>query len=616
VNGAALTLVSSSLTVAKSAGLGDQTVAVGAKQVEIGSYAFSASSAGGVNVNTVSVELTPTLDATTPAAFSNLNVFANGVKLGQTAGSVSNGTTYSFSGNFNIPAGQTVNVNVYADPLTTGPADYTPEATALVGYTGVGQTSFTSVSSNGLVNGQALHIGNGAALSLSSDQSQAATGQIVMGTTGNQLATYRFTETSNHEAASITAITVKDSAANSAFSNLYMNGVTAGPQTTVTTNSGAATTSLTVAALTGQSTTTGQSAVYMSINGSAQQVLFVPVSSTANTAAASIAQSITNLASTFHATATNPSGAVILITSALSGASGNTTSSAANVVSVQGVTGSQLAFTSSSASFAGGTNAVTTSVTNSQYYTFNFANPVSVPQGSSISLVLTGDAATYSSNGAVDDSVHSFSVSSVTAQGATSNAALLAPSGLNTTTGNPQTVLRSTLTFAPVAVGATSNRGKSTGDELADLSFTANAAGSIAVNTVNVSFSGTAASPASSTLSAAGAVQLVENNISLATGTPSSTPNGVVWKFNLGTTTAGQAVSPSATRTWKLIVNDNNLASAPAGTQGTVNLIAAINTNADITYTDGLDTNATSSLMLPSFPTPIQLNSVSFAQGI
>ena len=609
-NGASLTLVSSVLTVAQNAGLGTQTVAVGSKGVKIGSYAFSASSAGGVNVNTVSVALNPSSTVSSAAQFSNLKVLVNGTQFGQTAGSVSNATTYSFSGSaFNIPAGQTVDVDVYADTLATAPINYVP-ATALVGYTGVGQVSLSSVTSNATVNGQSLNIGSGATLIMSADQSQAPTGQVVMGSTGNSLATFSFTETSNHEAANITAITVKDSATSTAFGKLYMDGVTAGPQTTVTTNSNNATASLSISAPTSTATTTGQSAVYLSINGSAQQVVFVPAGDTATAAAASIAASITSLQSTFHATATS-SAANITLTSTLSGTTGNATTSASNVVTVYGVTGSQLAFTSSSASFAGGTNSVTTQSTNSEYYVFNFANPVVVPQGSSISLVLTGDAATYGSGGAIDNSTHSFSVTSVTAQGSTSNTTLAQPTG--SASGNPQTVLRSILNFSSTPVGATSNRGKSTGDELADLSFQANAAGSIAVNTVRVTFSGTAAS---TTLLTAGAVQLIENNNSLATGTATTSNGNIVWTFNLGTTTAGQSVNPGATRTWKLIVNDNDLASAPSGSQGTVNLIAAINTNTDIVYTDGLDSSATSPLYLPSFPTPIQLNSVSFAQGI
>jgi hypothetical protein len=613
VNGAALTLVSSSLTVAPNAGLGTQTVAIGAKAVKIGSYAFSASSAGGVNVNTVSIELTP---STTAQAFSNLKLVVNGTQFGQTVGSITGETTYAFSGSsaFNIAAGQTVDVDVYADTLATSPVTYNP-ATALVGYTGVGQVSNTSVTSNATVNGQELIIGSGAALSISTDQSQAATGQVIMGTTGNALATYRFTETSNHEAADITAITVTDGGSSTAFGKLYLNGVTAGPQTTVTSATQNATTSIT---MTG--TNSGTSVVYISINGSAQQALFIPSSvTTLASSAAALAADITLLSNTFHATATSAAG-VITLTSTLSGTAGNyaatPATAALNVVTVFGVTGSgSLAFVSSSAQFGGGSNTVTTQTTNSQGYVFNFANPIVVPQGSSVSFVLTGDAASYQSGGAVDGSTHTFAISSITAQGATSNNTL--PSYAGSASGNPQTVLRSALYFQPTAVGLTSGRGKTTGDELADLAFQANAAGSIAVNKVVVTFSGTAAS--TSTFVNANDVQLIENNISLATGTNAtvSTSTGkVVWTFNLGAGINGQAISPGLTRTWKLIVNDNDLASAPVGSTGVVSLNAVINTNADITFTDGLDASATSSLELPSFPTPIQLNSVSFAQGI
>ena len=51
--------------------------------------------------------------------------------------------------------------------------------------------------------------------------------------------------------------------------------------------------------------------------------------------------------------------------------------------------------------------------------------------------------------------------------------------------------------------------------------------------------------------------------------------------------------------------------------QNNVNLVATINSNSNITFTDGLDNAASTNLSLPSSVlTPIQLNSVVFAQGI
>ena len=149
--------------------------------------------------------------------------------------------------------------------------------------------------------------------------------------------------------------------------------------------------------------------------------------------------------------------------------------------------------------------------------------------------------------------------------------------------GNAQTVLRSTLYLRGNPAGATSGRGKTTSDQLATLSFGANSAGPIALNTISVTFSGSAAT---GTLMTTGAVKLLdENNQPVCTTIATSS---FTWSFNCGNTYQGQAVSEGATRNWTLVVNDNDL--APAATQGYVNLVATINSNANITFTDGLDT--------------------------
>ena len=117
VSGVALTLVNSSLSVSQSTNaLGTQNVSAGTTNLRIGSYAFSASSAEGVNVNTETVQLTP---GTTTPAFQNHKILVNGTQFGTTQGVVNGTSNYSFSGSaFSVPAGQTVNVDVYADTLS------------------------------------------------------------------------------------------------------------------------------------------------------------------------------------------------------------------------------------------------------------------------------------------------------------------------------------------------------------------------------------------------------------------------------------------------------------------------------------------------------------------
>jgi hypothetical protein len=238
VNGVSLTMVTSSLTASQNNALGTQNVSAGTSGIQVGSYAFSASSAEGVNVNTVSVQLEP---GTSTNAFQNLRLLVNGTQFGSTQGVVTNGATYSFSGPaFNVPAGQTVDVNVYADSLSSAAGTYAP-ATALVGYTGVGQVSYTSVNipagqvgSCGIqtgVCGQTVSFNGQPALTIAADSSNPPAGQIVQNATGNTLAVFRFTETSNVESVKVTQLNVVDTVASSgvkaAFSNVGLwNGST------------------------------------------------------------------------------------------------------------------------------------------------------------------------------------------------------------------------------------------------------------------------------------------------------------------------------------------------------------------------------------------------------
>ncbi|HUC31565.1 MAG TPA: peptidoglycan-binding domain-containing protein [Candidatus Paceibacterota bacterium] len=235
-SGVALTLVSSSLAASQNNALGTQNVSAGTTNLEIGSYALSASSAGGVNVNTVSIELAPSstnggLAYTVP--FQNLKLLINGTQFGTTQGVVTGNSTYSFSGSaFNVPAGQTVNVNVYADTLSSGAGVYSP-ATSLTGFTGVGQTSYTSVSDTaGTIAGQNISFSGQPALTIGLDSTNPPAGQIVQGSTGNTLAVFRFTETSNVENVKVTQLNVVQKVAStstvkSAYSNVQLwNGST------------------------------------------------------------------------------------------------------------------------------------------------------------------------------------------------------------------------------------------------------------------------------------------------------------------------------------------------------------------------------------------------------
>jgi len=144
------------LKVLQNGAVGSQNVGAGMSNLKIGSYSFVASSNQGVNINTVSIKITPNVPT---AAFQNLKIVINGMQFGTTQSTVNGNTTYSFSGSaFNVPAGQTVNVDVYADSLSNASGTYSP-ATALVDYTASGATSYWgATNTTGPINGQTVNI--------------------------------------------------------------------------------------------------------------------------------------------------------------------------------------------------------------------------------------------------------------------------------------------------------------------------------------------------------------------------------------------------------------------------------------------------------------------------
>ncbi len=224
VTGSALTLSATSLTVARNSAIGSVTLSGGASNRRIGSYAFTASSAEGVRINNLNVEANGN-------TWNNLRVMVGSSQFGNTQGSVSSGTVYSFSGSpFTIAAGATTYVDIYADTISGSTGTISP-ATVLTGCSASGLVSFSSISCSS-TNGQAIVFAGQPTITVTADSGQAPSDQLVMGSTGNALATFRFTETSNVEDVKITDLNVFQQVAatntvKSAFGNLSLyNGAT------------------------------------------------------------------------------------------------------------------------------------------------------------------------------------------------------------------------------------------------------------------------------------------------------------------------------------------------------------------------------------------------------
>ena len=81
----------------------------------------------------------------------------------------------------------------------------------MVGYTGTGAISYTSVTDpNNYLAGQTVSFNGNPALTIAADSSNPPSGNIVQNSTGNTLAVFRFTETSNVENVKVTQMNVND----------------------------------------------------------------------------------------------------------------------------------------------------------------------------------------------------------------------------------------------------------------------------------------------------------------------------------------------------------------------------------------------------------------------
>lgn len=494
VQGSVLSFAAPLLTVTKNAAFGNQTVTMNSANAEIGSFSFTASSASGVQVNTVSVQAYPNGTQGRTADIQNLKLMIGGAQFGTTQGVVADQGTYTFSGSpFTVPAGGTKYVNIYADVLSSATSSTPNPATALVGCSGTGVVSYNAISCVGSIPGQDLGVAGGTTVSVGLDSSSPAASQFVMGSTGNVLAAYRFAETQNIENVKITDLTViqNTAAAKAGFQNV---------------------------------------ALY--------------------------------------------SGATLL------GTAGSAATSATG--------------------FA---------------YAFHFGTPIIIPQSNSVTVTLRGDVASFASQGAMDNSTSTFTVatSTVTALGASSNMVTAVTGGA---TGNTMTVLRTVLTPSATALGTASGRVKSSVDNLATITFTANSAGSAMLKTLKLTFNGNAIG---ATTNAATFILRDANNNDItvtdgATTTGSScagtSPCTVTWTFSTASTPF--VISGGTSYTFTLQSNDTDLVAASGS--NSVSLGITVQDPGDVTYYDNGDGSG-STINLSLTLVPINVNAVTFAAG-
>jgi Putative peptidoglycan binding domain len=629
--GSALTLALSSLTVLQNNALGNQSVSAGAQNLTIGSYSLTASSAEGVSISNLSIQANS-------AQFQNLRVMVNGTQFGTTQGTVNAGVIYTFSGSpFTVPAGNTVNVNVVADTLSGAIGTVSP-ATILTGISGTGLVSNAAISlTTGPVNGQSLTFAGSPAISVGPDSNQVSPGVVTMGSSQNQLAIYRFSETTNVENVKVTDLVVTDtpstSTAKAAFSNLglwtgsTLLGTAAPAAAGQTVSTFVVTPAVTGVAATGTititptstATTTNAFQTFVNING-ANAFISIGAGIASTTVATQLAAGINTFTSTFQATATS-TGGVVTVTSAL----GNNTP-----MTLSGTDATPFVFTVNG--LHGGVAAVpqvlgTTSTPNGVFtYSFHFATPLIVPQNQSVSATLKGDAATFASAGATDNTGHVFSISSanngiaVTALGSTSNK----PAGVTVANaqGNTQTVLRSTATVFGAPNSFLQTAGKQPSQQIGAVIVTANNAGSIQPRVVKLTFGGNGAQQGSSTLPSTLILKDQQGNDVTAYPTGAATTSTTLsasgftftWTFPSSSPLSVSAGGTVALQLWAT----TNVIPAVVSTGSVVeSLSATIQNGADFQYFDGTDNAAftTGAINLATTTVPVTISALTWGAG-
>jgi hypothetical protein len=252
-------------------------------------------------------------------------------------------------------------------------------------------------------------------------------------------------------------------------------------------------------------------------------------------------------------------------------------------------------------------------------------------------LTLKGDVSSYASSGATDNTTHTFKIATssdtvndtaqetVVALGNSSNATSAVV--LSSPIGNAQTLLRTKLTVTGTGLGATSGRSKTAVDDLATVNFAADAAGAATVNTVTITFSGSA--PSSTTggtgnFWATGGVsapqttctgvdtcdvQLYDSASGLSYYAVANV-TGTSMTFNLN----GYTISAGTTKSFTVRVNST--AGTKVGTSGVSETLSmTVAAVGDVRWADSLDSAVTSNLSLPAIAIPVNIQSVSYAAG-
>jgi len=203
-----LSASSGTLTVVKNGSLGDSSKVAGSTDVKIGSYLLQTGSTEGVNVSSIAIYMNGTDEANTDSHFSNLRLKkSDGTLLGTAITSpvidaYTTANTFTVSGQLNIPASTTVQVDVYVNMDSTasngdGTADILTTEIKASGVSATGATSGAPANGPSATQvGQNISIVAGGTLTVAMETSGAASAQfLTTGLSGVELAKIKLAAT-------------------------------------------------------------------------------------------------------------------------------------------------------------------------------------------------------------------------------------------------------------------------------------------------------------------------------------------------------------------------------------------------------------------------------------
>lgn len=218
VSGNAITITAGNLSAVKNPSVANISTVLNAQNVVIASWLITAPSDQGVRINSITISDGQSGSNGLGSAFSNLTLWNNSTQLGQTitAPSTSSGSsnTFNLSSAFEIPAGQSKQIDLKANVLSSADTTvWNGGATDVARITSIDATGMVTNSavtySSGNVDGQRITINSGATLTIANEASPTMPDStyIVAGDTNQTLAAWRFSA-DNTEPITVTRVKV------------------------------------------------------------------------------------------------------------------------------------------------------------------------------------------------------------------------------------------------------------------------------------------------------------------------------------------------------------------------------------------------------------------------